>query len=336
MSIHQKQNGTWYVQYRSEGKLHREYTSVGEAGRLEAELRNAEVSYLKAQGIDPASSSKGSLKKLTDDYLLERKITGASERWLDEFKHLLDKYILPALGRIPLEKIKYQHIIEMMNARWGGCKLSTRQRYMGYLKAVFSFGVEHEYCKNNPLGKWRKSKEPKLDLELTFHGLQKIIAHAAPHLAWAIKVEWQLGARPGPSELFKLKWSDIDYAGNRIKIKGTKTHSSHRTVPITEDFKTDLQMVQKKSKSAYIINYRGKPVKRMQKALKGACQRAKLPYHVTMYDIRHLFATTLLAKGSDLKAVSELLGHTSIATTQIYIHLIEGEKRRAISTLPAL
>lgn len=336
MSIHQKKNGTWFVQFRVGDKVHREYTGVGSDAQKAAVLRNAEIAYLKAQGINPVKSIKQSLKKLADDYLLERKVTGASERWLSDFTHLLNKYIIPALGDIPIDEIKYNHIIELMEARWGHCKLSTRQRYMGYLKAVFTFGVEHGYTTNNPLAKWRKAKEAKVDFELTFEGLQRIVDNAPDHLVWALHVEWQLGTRPGPSELFKLKWSDIDFVYDRITIRGTKTHSSHRTAPITKEFKEELRQKKKEAACPYIISYKGRPVRSVRKALKSACIRAELPYHVTMYDIRHLFATTLLSNGSDLKAVSALLGHTSIATTQIYIHLIEGEKRRAISTLPTL
>ena len=336
MSVHQKKNGTWFVQFRSGGKVHREYTGVGPNAHKAAVLRDAEVTYLKAQGVDPVGSNKLSFKALVTDYLLERKTTGASARWISEFSHLLEKYIIPALGSMPVDEIKYTHIIELMAARWGKCKLSTRQRYMGYLKAIFRFGVEHAYTANNPLAKWTKAKEAKTDLNLTFDALQKIIAHAPEHLVWALTVEWQLGTRPGPSELFKLQWSDVDFVNHLICVRGTKTHSSHRTIPITTEFSALLKAIKAETRSPYIINYKNKPIKSVRKALKTACAKAQLPYHVTMYDIRHLFATTLLSNGSDLKAVSALLGHTSITTTQVYIHLIEGEKRRAISTLPAL
>jgi integrase len=56
-----------------------------------------------------------------------------------------------------------------------------------------------------------------------------------------------------------------------------------------------------------------------------------------MYDVRHLFASIMLAGGGDLAAVSRLLGHSNTQmTADTYYELLKGEKRRAISILPSL
>jgi hypothetical protein len=58
---------------------------------------------------------------------------------------------------------------------------------------------------------------------------------------------------------------------------------------------------------------------------------------VVLYDIRHLFATTLLREGGDLSAVSKLMGHSSVhMTANQYYHLLGDEKRRIIMKLPSL
>jgi len=60
-------------------------------------------------------------------------------------------------------------------------------------------------------------------------------------------------------------------------------------------------------------------------------------YPVRLYDIRHLFATTILANGGDLKAVSKLLGHASTQmTANVYYHELKGEKAVALSRKPLL
>lgn len=52
---------------------------------------------------------------------------------------------------------------------------------------------------------------------------------------------------------------------------------------------------------------------------------------------RHLFATTMLANGADLAAVSKLMGHsTVIMTADVYCHCLEGEKEKAVGKLPSL
>ena len=58
---------------------------------------------------------------------------------------------------------------------------------------------------------------------------------------------------------------------------------------------------------------------------------AGIPKHVTPHMIRHTFATLLLEEGTDIKFIQELLGHSSITTTQIYLHINERAIRNTIT-----
>ena len=85
-----------------------------------------------------------------------------------------------------------------------------------------------------------------------------------------------------------------------------------------------------------MIEFRGRGVKTTRTAFKRAQERAMLPYHVRMYDIRHLFVTLLLDGGAGLAAVSRMIGHSRIATTQEwYYHLLPGAMRDAMAFKPA-
>ena len=342
MSVNCKKNGTWYVQYRVPGRKSPvcEYFGVGERGRVAAISRDKEIKKDKAAGrfiAEARTTGKMYLDQLAQAYLTERKLNGKSAPWLIEMENLFNDKILPELCFAPVDDLKYTDVMNMAAKAWSGVKLATRQRYLGYLKAAFNFGRRHELTLRNPLDKWSKQNEPRIEFNLTVGDLKKLYECSAPHLAWAIKVEWHLGTRPGPSELFSIKWQHIDFEQGLIKIYGTKTDGSFRVVPVVPEFLAEMAARQKISNSQFVIEYKGKQIRRLSSAFAGAQRRAMLGYHVRMYDIRHLFATTMLNGGADHAAVSRLLGHSAVSTThKWYYHLMPGEMQRATAIRPSL
>ncbi|MHC1712525.1 MAG: tyrosine-type recombinase/integrase [Solidesulfovibrio sp.] len=136
--------------------------------------------------------------------------------------------------------------------------------------------------------------------------LTKIKDAASPHLVWAIEVPWDLGVRTGESELLALTWHDIDWEDSSIKVYAT-TAKTTRVIPIAPEFLERLKTMRQKAQTGYIIEYQGKPLRKFRRSLKTAAEKAGLTYPVVMYDIRHLFATTLLREGGDVAAVRKLM-----------------------------
>ena len=164
----------------------------------------------------------------------------------------------------------------------------------------------------------------------------RVMKHADAHVRWAIEVCFNLGVRSGDSELLSLRWSNVDWERKQVRVFGRKTQTL-RVIPVKDAFLERLREMRAISRTEFLIEFRGKPVRRIQKAFRMACRRAGIEHSVRMYDLRHMFATYMLSNGADLAAVSKLLGHSSITmTANVYYQYLEGEKERAVTLLPDL
>ena len=136
------------------------------------------------------------------------------------------------------------------------------------------------------------------------------------------------------SELINLKLANIYTFDQYLKIAGKG--NKERIIPINADIidylnhyiaTTRKELLQLNSSNYLFIIKGGKPMTRQAffKIIKKHCLLANIKKNVSPHTIRHSFATQLLNNGVDLKSLQVLLGHNSIATTQIYTHVQSSE-----------
>lgn len=132
------------------------------------------------------------------------------------------------------------------------------------------------------------------------------------------------------SELCGARLEQFDHERRLIRIRGKG--NKERIVPYGRSAEHALMRYLEASRPRLVrgrvspfvfLNYAGRPLSRVSfwKLLRKYALAAGLPAEVTPHTLRHSFATHLLEGGADLRAVQELLGHASIATTQIYTKL---------------
>lgn len=135
------------------------------------------------------------------------------------------------------------------------------------------------------------------------------------------------------SELVSLKMEDVNLPFEYIRCqKGGKS----RMIPIGSKAKEALwvylkkgriELLQDPGESCVFLNYSGKPMTRQGfwKIVKSYAGQAGIEEEITPHVLRHSFAAHLIENGADLRAVQEMLGHSDISTTQIYMKLTENK-----------
>lgn len=125
------------------------------------------------------------------------------------------------------------------------------------------------------------------------------------------------------SETLKLKLNDFDFASRTLRITGKG--SKERMVPFPAGLGREIIAWQgrKNSEDLLFVNRFGNPLsaRGVQQNMQKHADEIGLGMQVHPHMLRHSFATHLLDNGADIRSVQELLGHSSLSTTQIYTHV---------------
>ena len=344
MSVHQYKDGTYYVKYwvpELQSQHSRTFNIAnGKASAYQQAVAfDEEIKALKKLGKSLITYAKtpATLENIANDFFKELKSNNKVKQYHRDWRKIMILVVLPILGGIPAEEISSTNIRDLKIAFQNrGNKPATINRYMGYLNQIFNHGIRCEMIDKNPMRFWKKLEEKKPEVKLTVEDAQKIYNAAPDHLKWAMTVALQLVARFGASEVFSLKWSDIDWNKRQLRYYMPKVNDS-KLIPLSEDFIEELKKRKLAAKTEYLVEYQGKPIKSIKTAWKTAIKRAQLPYSPRPYDLRHLTISELISKGIPINAVSNLAGHKDIKTTlNTYTKSNINIEREAVEKLPSL
>lgn len=135
-------------------------------------------------------------------------------------------------------------------------------------------------------------------------------------------------------EILKLRWNQIDFSKSVISVENTKS-GKPRLIAINKFLLEELLKLKRQNgKSEYVfLNPKsGRPLNDVKRSFPGAVRRSRIK-GLRFHDLRHTFASRLVALGVDLITVKELLGHHSVRITERYTHSKAEQKRRAVEKL---
>jgi len=212
----------------------------------------------------------------------------------------------------------------------------SQARIISGLKSFFSYLIFEDYRADNPLELIETPKTGrKLPDTLSVDEIDSLIS--AIDLASnegernRAMLETLYGCGLRVSELVSLKISDLFFDEGFIKItgKGNKQRFvpvgklTQKYIQIYKDYKrTDLN-IKKGHEDTLFLNRRGSQLTRAMlfTIIKDLTVKINLNKNISPHTLRHSFATHLLENGADLRSIQLMLGHESITTTEIYVHL---------------
>jgi len=277
------------------------------------------------------TGSNPSLKEAVASFLHElAEVRLASEHTVAAYRRDLSRFV-EHCGESSL----LNHITRMQVQNWlvdchaSGLAASTLARRLSAVASFFDAAVQAGQCKTNVAAGIRPPKQPKrlprtLPLEQTQALMQHTDSNSDIRDLALLAVMYGGGLRV--SEVVGLNLDDVDLDQLELRVfgKGRK----ERIVPLPEGAVQYLQSylaerMADNKEHAVFLNRRGGRLsaRSVQRMLKERALQTGADVSVTPHRLRHSFATHLLAGGVDLRAIQELLGHASLATTERYTHL---------------
>ena len=224
-----------------------------------------------------------------------------------------------------------------------GIGKSTACRRMGIVRAAFNWAARWGLLPVNPLaGLQLASPAPQTPDPPTAREARMLYAAAASHVQRVIALGMATGARIGPSELFRLRWADVDTRAAVLRMpnaaKGAPLEA--REVPLRPDVLRLLRRWEKEDAAlgcTWVIHYKGHPVRSISRAWRNALRRAGIERRIRPYDLRHAFASRALDHGADLTCVAEVMGHSNEKMiVRFYRHTNPRARRKAVNAAPPL
>ena len=310
---------------------------------------------------------------------LRRKLEleGARKSYRENCESMQRVHVSPTVGSLCVTEVSRAHV-EALGATMLKKDLApkTVRNTLSFLHSVFEHAVDEGWCKDNPVRRAarpgrRRSGDVDPDLQfLTVSELDAVLRAIPDEVVFREPKptrKGRSGSSPPPppdvlgpvlrvvvlaaamtglrqSELLGLRWRDVDWAAQRIRVRNTFVRGEHstdgksdlstrRSVPMADRLAGELdrwsQRTEYRGDGELVFAHpqTGSPLDRSKvtKRFKAACRVAGVR-EVKFHDLRHTFATRLAASGQPLRTIQEFLGHADSKTTQIYAHYAPSER----------
>ena len=321
--------------------------------KVEAEKALAEKLQEVENGANPEANKALTFRQLTDKYLKYHAEIYLRESTYDTYTGFLNLHILPVIGDMKVIEITLNTINEYIRIKQKEGKLTncTINKHLVLMKSILNHAVDNGLIVRNPADRLKKLKEEKIEQQcLTMDEVFAVLDTAKKHypdfhplLFTAIFTGMRLG------EIRALTWDRVNFVKGCIKVDRNvyknkftepKTRTSKREINIPDDLikvlkewrlrcpNGELNLVFPNENGNFMDNHNLK-----KRKFKAVLRRAGVSI-IRFHDLRHTFASMLLANDAQPKYVQHQMGHSSIKTTMdIYSHLMQESHQNGVDTL---
>ena len=266
-----------------------------------------------------------------------------SEKTFRDKRRILLKHILPFFGNFTFDLItprlidafKLKRIKELKDRGIQGYRelnlelmtLSNMSRW------AVEFGYASQSLKDIKKLPYRRKLPQPLELQTALKFFES--AKEEPFYYALLLCLYHAGMRK--NEAFHLRWGDILWQYNIIRVVKAKG-GRERYIPLSNTLRNALEGLYRGQSSQELVfpsPVTGGVLKDIRRAIRRIASRAGINQRIHPHQLRHTFATHLLERGIDIRAIQALLGHADISTTQIYTKVALPMLQQAIKVLEA-
>jgi integrase/recombinase XerC len=243
-------------------------------------------------------------------------------------------FMVTQFGETALPQISHMLVRSWLaSLKDAGLSAKSINRKISTLKSFFKFQIKAGIIKQTPMAKVVAPKnEKRLPNFVADKDVQTLFAHVEFPDTWKGATErlllllfYQTGMRL--SEALGLTEGSVSFSTSTIKVLGKG--GKERIIPLHPQLKSEIQVYLRKRQAevpgaagALFVTEKGKPLspRSVYSSVRHYLSLITTIQKRSPHVLRHTFATHLMNNGADLNAVKELLGHSSLAATQVYTH----------------